>query len=97
VTRKSATGADHAQHDAIGGSDDVLDVPGAMELLKMGRNAVYDACGRNEIPHRRIGKLLRFSRAALLRWLEGEFTFRTTANVGTSRSCGRLQDAQEGQ
>lgn len=52
--------------------DDVLDVAGAMALLKLGRNAVYDACARNAIPHRRIGKLLRFSRAALLRWLGGE-------------------------
>lgn len=51
--------------------DDVLDVPGAMALLKLGRHAVYDGCARNEIPHRRIGRYLRFSRAALMRWLEG--------------------------
>lgn len=51
--------------------DDVLDVRGAMALLKLGRGAVYDACGRGQIPHRRIGKKIRFSRAALLRWLEG--------------------------
>ena len=52
-------------------NDDVLDVPGAMALLKLGRHAVYDGCARNEIPHRRIGRYLRFSRAALMRWLEG--------------------------
>lgn len=51
--------------------EDVLDVQGAMALLKLGRNAVYDGCTRGEIPHRRIGKCIRFSRAALLRWLEG--------------------------
>ena len=52
-----------------GASDDVLDVRGAMLLLKLGRNAIYDACGRKQIPHRRIGRHIRFSRAALLRWL----------------------------
>lgn len=51
-------------------TDDVLDVSGAAALLGMGRHALYDACGRNAIPHRRIGKHIRFSRAALLRWLD---------------------------
>lgn len=50
--------------------DDVLDVEGACDLLHLGRNALYDACGRGALPHRRIGKLIRFSRAALLRWLD---------------------------
>ena len=49
--------------------DDVLDVPAVMAMLKLGRSAVYDACGRPEIPHRRVGKLLRFSRRAILDWL----------------------------
>jgi excisionase family DNA binding protein len=49
----------------------VLDVAGAMALLKLGQHAIYDGCGRGEIPHRRIGRLLRFSRAKLLAWLEG--------------------------
>lgn len=53
-------------------SDDVLDVKQACELLRMGRNAIYDACGRGEMPHRRIGNRIRFSRLALLRWLGGE-------------------------
>ena len=49
--------------------DDAIDVRGAMALLKLGRNAVYDACARGDIPHRRIGKLIRFSRAGLRSWL----------------------------
>lgn len=58
--------------------DDVLDVQGAMALLRIGRNTVYRLCAENKIPHRRIGGAegrrgeIRFSRAALLRWLEGE-------------------------
>lgn len=49
----------------------MLTVEQAAALLQLGRNAVYDGCTRGEIPHRRIGKLIRLSRAALLRWLEG--------------------------
>ena len=60
--------------------DDVLAVEDAAVLLKLGRNAVYEAVGRGEIPHRRIGKQIRFSRQGLMRWL-GSWS---------------LQDAQEG-
>ena len=60
--------------------DDVLDVRGAMALLKLSRDAIYAACARQEIPHRKIGRLIRFSRSALVRWLD---------------SCGQ-RDAQEG-
>lgn len=59
---------------AIGGSgvpqdDDVLTVEQAAKFLRLGRNAVYDAIGRGEIPHRRIGRAIRLSRAALVQWL----------------------------
>ncbi len=49
--------------------DDVLDVPGAMALLKVGRDAIYSMCARQAIPHRKIGRVLRFSRSALMGWL----------------------------
>ena len=49
--------------------DDVIGVRDAMKILKIGRNAVYDRCSRGEIPHTRIGKLLRFSRSGLVAWL----------------------------
>jgi len=68
--------------------DDVLDVREAAALLRLGRNAVYDGCARNEIPHRRIGKAIRFSRRALLAWLAGD-------RVRSSTSWS-TQDAQEG-
>ncbi len=51
-------------------ADDVLDVRGAMALLKLGRDAIYSGCARQIIPHRRIGRHIRFSRAALMRWLD---------------------------
>ena len=50
--------------------DDVLDVEGATRLLRIGRNTVYELVARNEIPHRRLGKQIRFSRAAIMRWLD---------------------------
>lgn len=56
-----------ADVDAAG---DVLTVDEVAALLKVGRNAVYEAVGRNEIPHRRIGKQIRFSRRALVSWFD---------------------------
>ena len=51
--------------------EDVLTVDEAARLLRIGRNQVYEAIGRGELPHRRIGRSIRLSRAVLLRWLEG--------------------------
>src|SRR5678816_1234271 len=55
--------------DADTASDDVLDVPAVARLLTVGRNTVYALVARNAIPHRRIGRLIRFHRDALMRWL----------------------------
>ena len=49
--------------------DTVLDVDEVARLLRLGRNTIYELVGRNEIPHRRCGKQIRFSRAAIMRWL----------------------------
>ena len=77
-------------------TNDVLDAREAMALLKLGRNALYDACGRNQIPHRRVGKLLRFSRAALLAWLAGDRAGHDLPRRETLSSCGRsiVQEAK---
>jgi excisionase family DNA binding protein len=61
--------------------DDVLTVDEAAKLLRVGRNTLYEAIGRGEVPYLRIGKLIRLSREAVMRSLT---------------SCGR-QVAQEGQ
>jgi len=49
---------------------DVLTVDDVAAMLQVGRNAVYESVGRNEIPHRRIGKQIRFSRRGIMRWLD---------------------------
>lgn len=51
-------------------NDDVLTVPEAMSLLKISRDSIYAGCADRSIPHKRIGRCIRFSRAALMRWLE---------------------------
>ena len=48
---------------------EVLNVEQVAALLGLNRNTVYDAANRGEIPHRRIGRRLIFSRAAVLEWL----------------------------
>ena len=52
------------------GTNEVLDVDGATRLLRIGRNTIYELVARNAIPHRRLGKQIRFSRAAIMRWLD---------------------------
>lgn len=74
TTRANASDADAA-------TSDVLDVPAVARLLTVGRNTVYALVVRNAIPHRRIGRLIRFHRDAVMRWLN---------------SCW-LQDAKERQ
>jgi excisionase family DNA binding protein len=49
--------------------DDVIKVAEAAKLLKVGRNALYDAIKRSEIPHLRVGKHIRLSRQAVMRAL----------------------------
>jgi excisionase family DNA binding protein len=48
---------------------DVLDVPQVASLLGVGRNTIYTLVAKNQIPHRRLGKAIRFSRAAVMSWL----------------------------
>jgi excisionase family DNA binding protein len=48
---------------------EVLDVPQVARLLRVGRNTVYALVARNAIPHRRLGKAIRFSRASVMSWL----------------------------
>lgn len=48
---------------------DVLDVPHVASLLGVGRNTVYALVAKNAIPHRRLGKAIRFSRTAVMSWL----------------------------
>ena len=48
---------------------EVLTADEVAEILRVDRKTVYDAAGRGALPHRRVGKRLVVSRAALLDWL----------------------------
>lgn len=48
---------------------DVMTVDDVAAMLKIGRAAVYESVSRDEIPHRRVGKQIRFSRQGIMRWL----------------------------
>lgn len=48
---------------------EVLTADQAAAFLGVDRNTVYDAAGRGDIPHRRIGKRILFSRSQLVSWL----------------------------
>jgi len=41
-------------------------------LCRVNRKTVYDAFKRGELPGRKVGKLLRFSRVAVIEWLQGK-------------------------
>lgn len=48
---------------------EVLTASEAADLLGCDRKSVYEAAGRHEIPHQRLGRRVIFSRKALLDWL----------------------------
>jgi excisionase family DNA binding protein len=54
-----------------GSEPEVLNADQLAEMLGLDRNTVYDAANRGDIPHRRVGRRLLFSRAAILVWLQG--------------------------
>ncbi len=49
---------------------EVLDVDGASELIGISPDSINYYVQNNLIPHKKIGKHTRFSRAYLLRWIE---------------------------
>lgn len=49
----------------------VLTVEEAARFLRVGKNHLYNEIGRGRIPHRRVGRVIRLSRSALVLWLEG--------------------------
>lgn len=52
-------------------SNDVLTADQAAAFLGVSRWALYASANRREVPHRRLGRRMLFSRRALLLWLEG--------------------------
>jgi excisionase family DNA binding protein len=51
--------------------DDVLDLDGVAELLRVRPEQVVGRVGDGDLPGRRFGDQWRFSREAVMRWLDG--------------------------
>lgn len=49
---------------------EILTAREAAEFLRIGKNQLYELAGRGAVPCRRIGRTLRFSRSALIRWMD---------------------------
>lgn len=63
---------------------EVLNAEEVAVFLRVDRKTVYDYANRGQIPHRRLGRRLLFSRSALVAWL---------ADAG-SRRLGKGNDAR---
>ena len=50
---------------------DIMTVTEGAAFLRISRTSLYDAIGRGEVPHRKIGRQIRLSKVALVKWLEG--------------------------
>lgn len=50
---------------------EVLTVAEVARLLAVSTWKVYDLCNRNTMPHRRVGRVIRFSKDAIMQWLGG--------------------------
>jgi excisionase family DNA binding protein len=51
---------------------DVMTADEVAAMLRVNRKTVYEAVERGDLPCARLGRCVLFSRAALLRWLDGQ-------------------------
>ncbi len=63
------TDIERSKPDAL---PEILTVEEVAEWLRVNRKTVYEAASRDEIPCRKIGRILRFSREAVVQWLTGQ-------------------------
>lgn len=50
---------------------DVLTAREAASFMRISTDSLYASANRGEIPHRRVGRRMLFSRVALVAWLGG--------------------------
>jgi excisionase family DNA binding protein len=58
--------------ESVSEPKEILNVDEAAALLGVHRQTVYDYASAGEIPHRRLGRRLLFSRRAIVAWVEGK-------------------------
>jgi excisionase family DNA binding protein len=42
------------------------------KMLKVGRNKIYEWCKQNKIPHKRVDRIILFSRKRIQEWIENK-------------------------
>lgn len=52
--------------------DDLVGSKRAAEILSVSKQTIAALCQRRQLPHYKIGKLLKFSRTELLEWLAAQ-------------------------
>lgn len=87
MARPSAALALRIPEDPSPPDRDVLSADEVAAWLRVDRRTIYAAANRHAIPHRRLGRQLRFSRQALLLWLGAHADVtsdRSNADAGTT-------------
>jgi len=59
-------------NDPLTNSNEILTVEEVASFLRVNKKTVYDAAKRGEIPCKKIGRVYRFSRLAVLESLQGK-------------------------
>lgn len=57
-------------NDVSGRDDSVMRADEVWPMLKIGKNTLYQWCEQGIIPHKKVGRLLLFSRRRLQEWID---------------------------
>lgn len=78
--------ADSPAHAALGDAG-IMTIDEVAEFLRLNRKTVYELARQGKIPVRRVGRSLRASREAVLRWLSEESLPRQRRPMQSARSA----------
>jgi excisionase family DNA binding protein len=77
MTEAGAAGIGQGGEGPGGGPPELHDIPESMNAgelaayLRVNRKTVYDEFRRGELPGQRVGRLIRFYRPDVIKWLRG--------------------------
>lgn len=57
-------------HKWMGGGD-IMSVKELADFLRLDANTIYSKCAKGEMPHFKMGKLLKFKKSEILDWVKG--------------------------
>ncbi|HVI46128.1 MULTISPECIES: helix-turn-helix domain-containing protein [unclassified Chitinophaga] len=53
------------------GGGEIMSVKELADFLRLDANTIYNKCAKGEMPHFRMGKLLKFKKSEILDWVKG--------------------------